>query len=40
MDEVGVWYTEIVCVVVIVPTVPPRKRVDRLRERDDLRRRW
>lgn len=31
-DEEGVWY--IVCVVVIVPTVPPRKTVDRLRERD------
>ena len=34
-DEDGVWY--IVCVVVMVPTVPPRKTVERLRERETER---
>lgn len=40
MEEVGVWYTDKVCVVVIVPTVLPLKRVDRLRDRDVFRRGW
>lgn len=38
-DEEGVWYTERVCVVVIVPMVPPRNNVERLRERECRRRR-